>query len=275
MATVEVRIKPGRRHALSLAELWRYRELFYFFTWRDVKVRYKQTLIGAGWAILQPFVAMVVFTIFFHNVAGVQSGSSVPYALFSYSGLLFYNYFSTTLGQVSSSLTSNAGPLTKIYFPRIIPPIASTLLGIVDFFFAALIFVFLFIYYGVTPTWWGVLLVPPMLLLSLVFALGFGTLLAAVNVRYRDVRSALPFLLQIFLFITPVIYPVTAIPAEFRWLISLNPMTGVVTTMRAGLIGQGTVPWGELALGTAVAIATLVAGFAYFSRTEKGFADII
>lgn len=273
MATTTV-IQPKKRLAIDWKEIFAYRELFYFFAWRDIKVRYKQTLIGAGWAILQPLITMVVFTIFFNKVAGISSGE-LPYAIFSYSGLLFWNFFSNSLGTVSNSLLANQAVITKIYFPRIITPVAATLLGVVDFFFAGLVFAGLMIYFQIVPGLAGLLLLVPMLLLTLITSLGLGMLLAALNVKYRDVRAAVPFIIQLGLFLTPVIYPLSMIPERYQWLAYLNPMAGVINTVRAGLLHQGTIDWGGLGLSTLVAVILLVIGVRYFSKTERGFADII
>lgn len=270
----ELVIKPQKRLKIDIGELWEYRELFYFFAWRDIKVRYKQTAIGASWAILQPLITMVVFTLFFNRVANISSGG-VPYPIFSYTGLLFWNYFSNSLTQVGNSLLANQGVITKIYFPRIIAPISATLVGLVDFFFAAIIFAGLMVYYRITPGLGGVLLIPPMLLLTLVTCLGLGTFLAALNVKYRDVRAAIPFLIQLGLFLTPVIYPVAMVPERFRWLLNLNPIAGVINTMRATLLHQGTVDVKGLMISVASALVLLLLGVIYFKRTERGFADII
>lgn len=271
----EIVIRPQHKLAINLKELWDYRELFYFFAWRDIKVRYKQTAIGASWAIIQPFVTMVVFTLFFNRVAGIQSGSALPYAIFSYSGLLFWNYFSSTLNQVANSLVSNQAVITKIYFPRIIAPISATLLGLVDFFFAAIVFAGLMVYYKIVPGAAGLLLLTPMLVLSLIACLGVGSFLAALNVKFRDVRAAIPFIIQLGLFLTPVIYPVSLVPKRFQWLLSLNPMSGVINTMRASLLHQGMIDWHGLLISTISAIVMLLLGIAYFKRTEREFADII
>lgn len=271
---MELVIKPQKRLVINLKELWAYRELIYFFAWRDVKVRYKQTFIGASWAIIQPFITMVVFTVFFNKVAGISSGA-VPYAIFSYSGLLFWDYFSTSLTQVSNSLVQNQAVITKVYFPRIIAPLSSTLIGLVDFFFASIVFAGLLVYFHVTPGLAGILLVVPMLLLTLLACLGVGTFLAALNVKYRDVKAIIPFIVQIGLFLSPVIYPVSLIPKKYQWLINLNPMADVLNTVRAGLLHQGTISWTAIATGFAVSLVLLVFGFNYFKRTEREFADII
>ena len=270
----ETTIEAGRRRTLDPRELWAFRELFYFFTWRDVKVRYRQTLIGAAWAIIQPLATMVVFTVFFHSVAGIGSGK-VPYAIFAYTGLLFWNYFSTAVTAMSNSLVNAQSMITKIYFPRIIPPVSSSLLGLVDFCFAFIIFIALMFYYGVSPSLLGLVLVVPMLALTLVFAVGVGVLFAAVNVKYRDVRTAMPFLIQLMMFMTPVIYPVSRFPQSVAWVVNLNPMAGVISTMRAEFLGQGHVHWGQLGLSCLAAGVMLAIGLRYFAKTEKRFADII
>ena len=243
--------------------------------WRDVKVRYKQTYVGAAWAIIQPFVTMIVFTLFFNKVAKIDSGSAVPYAIFSYTGLLFWNYFSGTIATVSSSLVGNAGVITKIYFPRIIIPISSILLGVVDLFFAAIMFVVLMVYFKIAPSATGILMLFPMLLLTMAVSFGGGIFFAALNVRYRDVRGAVGFLTQILLFLTPIIYPISKVPPRFRELVYLNPMTAVVTTMRATLIHSGTIDWFGLAISTTTAILSVFIGVWYFRSVERNFADII
>lgn len=271
----ELVIKPQKRLNISLRELWAYRELFYFFAWRDIKVRYKQTAIGATWAIIQPFVTMVVFSLFFNRVAGIKSPGGIPYPIFSYTGLLFWDYFSNSLSQVSNSLLANQSVITKIYFPRIIAPMSATLLGLVDFFFAGIVFAGLMVYYHITPGLVGILMLIPMLALSLAAALGVGTFLAALNVKYRDVKAIVPFIIQLGLFLTPVIYPVSLVPKRFQWILNLNPMSGVINTMRAGLLHQGMIDWRGLLVSTISALVLLALGFAFFKRTEREFADII
>ena len=271
---MELVIKPAERLALDPQELWRYRELFFFFAWRDIKVRYKQTAIGASWAIIQPFVTMVVFTVFFNQVAGITSGA-IPYAVFSYAGLLFWNFFSAALLQVSNSMVNNQSVITKIYFPRIIVPVAAVLPSVADFFFAGIIFVGLLAFYGIAPGVLGLLLVLPMLALSALACLGIGLFFAALNVKYRDVRAVIPFIVQLGLFLTPVIYPVSLVPHRYQWILSLNPMAGVIDTMRAGLLHDGHVNWAQLGISTGVAAALAVVGTYYFTVTEREFADII
>ncbi|HSX17903.1 MAG TPA: ABC transporter permease [Candidatus Saccharimonadales bacterium] len=270
----EIVIKPQKFVGVHFREIWRARELFYFLTWRDIKVRYKQTLIGASWAIIQPLVTMVIFTLFFNKVAGIKV-SGIPYPIFSFAGLLFWGYFSGSLTQVSNSLLSNQGIVTKVYFPRIMLPIAGTLLGLVDFFFAGLVFAGLMVYYHIVPGVAGLLLLGPMLLLSLITALGLGCIFAALNVRYRDIRAAVPFVIQIGLFLTPIIYPVSLIPHKYQWLLSLNPMASVINTMRASLLHYGAINWAGIGISSLVALGLLFLGVLFFGRAERKFADII
>lgn len=269
-------IRPKKRLAIDWKELKEYRELFFYFAWRDVKVRYKQTAIGILWAVLQPFIQMIVFTLFFNKVAGIQSGSkAVPYAIFSYIGLLFWNYFSQALMRSASSLVANAGVITKVYFPRIIPPISSTIVSIIDFFFASIVFVGLLIYFNFPPTVLSLLLIIPAIIVTFLAATGLGLFLSAVNVKYRDVQQALPFLIQVGLFVTPVIYPVTSIPERFQWILYLNPMTGVINAMRAAFLGDNPINWPLTGLSVLVACLLFAGGLYYFKGREKEFADII
>jgi lipopolysaccharide transport system permease protein len=271
---MELVIKPQKRLKVDWKELWSYRELFYFFAWRDIKARYKQTAIGIAWAILQPFIMMVVFTLFFNKVVGIQSGA-IPYAIFSYTGLLFWNYFSQALNRSSESLVANQGIITKTYFPRVIAPISATIVAAIDFCFAGVIFVGLMAYFRIVPGLEGVLLFFPMLFVSFIAASGLGMFLSALNVKYRDVRQALPFFIQTLLFITPVIYPVSMVPERFQWLLYLNPMTGVITVMRSTLLHEGAVDWGLVGISVMSAGTLLIGGLIYFKRKEREFADII
>ncbi|MEX2006647.1 MAG: ABC transporter permease [Candidatus Saccharimonadales bacterium] len=273
--TNETVISPGKQSSVSLRELWLYRELFYFFAWRDIKVRYKQSVLGIGWAILQPLLLAIIFTLFFHRIAGISSGDQdIPYPVFAYLGLMFWNAFSGALNSISNSLVGNAGVITKIYFPRLIPPLAASALSIVDFFFATIIFVIILLVFTVTPGLLGILLIIPSLLLITVAALGAGLFFAALNVKYRDVRAALPYLVQALFFMTPVIYPITLIPERFRDIAYLNPAAGAISTVKAGIFGQ-PVEWGSLALSWISAIVLLIIGIWYFKRTEKDFVDVI
>lgn len=273
MDTVTV-IKPRAKLQLNFKELKAYRELFFYFAWRDIKVRYKQSALGISWAILQPFAMMVVFTLFFNKVAKISSGG-IPYAIFSYSGLLFWNYFSSALTRSSNSLVQNQSVITKIYFPRIIPPVSATIVALIDFFFAFLVFILLMIYYHIMPGWAGVIFLIPAIIITFAAAAGLGFFLSAVNVKYRDIQQIVPFFIQIGLFLTPVIYPVTLVPQRFQWILYLNPMTGVITAIRSWWLHQGTVNAGLLVISIISSIVLLLAGFIYFKSREKEFADII
>ena len=273
--TNETVIAPNTRKSVDIQELWLYRELFYFFAWRDIKVRYKQSVLGIGWAILQPLMLAIIFTLFFHNIAGISSGDqNIPYPVFAFLGLMYWITFSTAVITISNSLVSNAGVINKIYFPRLIPPLSASALSIVDFFFAAIILGLVMLVFTLAPTMLGVLLIIPSLLLIVVSALGIGIFFAALNVKYRDVKSALPYLIQATFFMTPVIYPITLIPERFRDFAYLNPATGAISSVKAAIFGQ-PVEWIGLLLSWISAIVLLILGIWYFKRTEKNFADII
>lgn len=259
--------------ALDLRELWAYRELLYFLTVRDIKVRYKQTALGATWAIIQPLFTMLVFTLFFGRLAGIDTGG-VPYPLFAFAGLLVWTFFSNAVTNSGSSLVTDARLISKVYFPRMIIPAAAVLAGWVDLSIAFVFFLGLLIYYGVGLTW-GVLLIPPLLGLASLLALGTGMLLAALNIKYRDVRYALPFLIQLWLFASPIIYPASLISPRWRWLLSLNPMTGIVENLRAALFAGTNFNWASLAISIAVTLVALTCGAFYFKHMEKQFADIV
>lgn len=266
-------IQPSRSWKLvSFKDLWAYRELLFFLTWRDVKVRYKQTALGAAWAILQPLFMMVIFTIFFGRLAGVES-AGIPYPLFALAGLVPWTFFSNAITQSGNSLVGSANLITKVYFPRLIVPAAAMLAGLVDFAFAFVLFVVMMIYYGVAPTI-QVLFLPVLVLLTALFALGVGTWFAALNVKYRDVRFALPFLIQLWLFVSSVILPSSALPQKYRWLLMFNPMSGIIEGYRSALFG---IPFDWPALGVAAAITCAVLLYAIYSfaRVERSFADII
>jgi len=270
----EIRIKPVRGFTnINWKEFWHYRELFYFLAWKDVKVRYKQTVIGIVWAALQPFLTMIIFSIFFGRIAGISSGD-IPYPIFVYSGLLFWDYFSNSLNTASSSLVGNQGIIQKIYFPRLIMPISSTIVHLVDFFFAGIVFIGLMFYYHFLPTFTGILLIVPCLLITFLAFSGLGLTFSALNIKYRDVRYALPFFIQLLVFVTPVIYP-TSILGRYQWLWYLNPMSGVIETMRAGLLGVGSINWALLGSSILISISLFVFGILYFKRSERYFADII
>jgi lipopolysaccharide transport system permease protein len=268
-----VTIEPNKGWSpVELRDLWAFRELLYFLTWRDVKVRYKQTELGILWAIIQPLLTMLIFTIFFGRLAGVPS-DNVPYPIFAYAGLLPWTFFSNAISNSGNSLVGSTNLITKVYFPRMIIPGAAVAAGLVDFAIAFVILVLLMIYYGVVVTW-SVLMFPVVVLLTTLLALGVGMWLSALNVKYRDVRFALPFLIQVGLFVSPVIYPVSFLPAKRAWLLSLNPMTGIIEGYRSALFGR-PFNWSALAISTAITLAMLVYSSYSFRRMEKSFADII
>ncbi|MDB5183170.1 MAG: type transporter [Candidatus Saccharibacteria bacterium] len=273
--TQDIYIEANKRQSVSVRELWLYRELFFFFAWRDIKVRYKQTFLGAGWAILQPFLATGVFTLFFNKVAGIQSGNrAVPYAVFAYLGLMYWNCFNSSINTVANSLVASQGVITKIYFPRLIPCLAAAALSIVDFFFAASIFFVFLIVYHITPHLSGIIFFLPALAILVASSLGIGIFFAALNVKYRDVRSALPFITQMLLFVTPVIYPITSIPAKYRTFAFLNPAAGAISGIRAAMFGE-PISWIGVLLSCISTVIAIIIGIWYFNKTEKNFADII
>lgn len=273
--TPTIVIEARKRQSFSIRELWLYRELFYFFSWRDIKVRYKQTALGAGWAILQPVLATGIFTIFFNRVAGISSGDkSIPYPLFAYLGLMYWNCFSSAVNTIANSLIASSGVLTKIYFPRVIPCLSAAALSVVDFFFASTLFIVLLVIYRILPDLNGLIFFIPALALIVLSALGVGIFFAALNVKYRDVRSALPFITQLLLFVTPVIYPVSLVPERFRIFIYLNPAAGAIGSIRAAMFGDA-INWGGLGISFVMTILSIIIGLWYFKKTEKNFADII
>jgi lipopolysaccharide transport system permease protein len=274
MSSAVTVIRPKRLFHLSdLKELWQYRELLYFFSWRDFKVRYKQTAIGAAWAIFQPFITMIVFTVFFGTLAKIPS-DGVPYPIFVYVGLLFWQFFSSALADTSNALIANQSIITKVYFPRLILPVSTVITKLIDFAIAALILVGLMFYYGYTPHLGGLLILPLLLIITFMAATGAGLFLSAINVKYRDVRYALPFFIQILLFVTPVIYPASIAGAYSKFL-AINPMMGVIQNARAALLGTTPINW--LLLGTSVigSAILLLIGIYTFKKIERFFADIV
>jgi homopolymeric O-antigen transport system permease protein len=253
-------------------ELWRYRELLYFLIWRDIKVRYKQTLLGAAWAIIQPLFAMLLFTLFFGKLAGVPS-DNIPYPLFAYAGLLPWTFFANAVTSSSNSLVGSTSLITKVYFPRVIIPAAAVAAGLVDFAIAFLLLLVLLVYYGISPSW-NMLLMPLFIIQTTLLALGVGMWTAALNVKYRDVRYALPFMIQLWLFASPVIYPLSMIPGTWRWVLTLNPMTGIIEGSRASLFGTAF-DWAAIAVSVGVTLVVLVYAAYSFRRVEDSFADII
>jgi lipopolysaccharide transport system permease protein len=272
-----LRIEPSKGWvSLKLGELWAYRELLYFLTWRDIKVRYKQTTLGAAWAILQPFFTMVVFTVFFGRLAGIEKMVDlIPYPIFSFAGLLPWMFFANGLTHSTNSLVGSANLIKKVYFPRLAIPISSTLSGVVDFAISFAVLLAMMAYYRVAPTF-NILFLPFFLLLALIASLGVGLWLTALNVKYRDIRYTVPFLIQFWMFATPVIYPSKVIQNPvWHTLYSLNPMVGVVEGFRWAMLGWGQRP-GPMVLASAVsALLVLLTGAYYFRRMEKQFADIV
>ena len=259
--------------SLNLRELWRYRELLYFLVWRDVKVRYKQTVLGAAWAILQPFFTMVVFSIFFGRLAKIPS-DGLPYPIFAYCALLPWQLFAHALTESGNSLVGNQNLITKVYFPRLVIPLAAVLSGVVDFAVAFVVLLGMMVYYGTVPTSAAVTL-PVFLFLVLATALGVGLWLSALNVQYRDVRYTIPFLTQTWLFVTPVAYPAKLVPEAWRAVYGLNPMAGVVEGFRWALLGTASPPGPLLAVSVAAVLTLVVSGLYYFRRMEKTFADVV
>jgi len=267
-------IRPSRGWiALNLRDLWQYRELLYFLTWRDIKVRYKQTVLGAAWAIIQPFFTMVVFSLFFGQLAKVPS-DGIPYPIFSYAALVPWTFFANGLNQSSNSLVGSANLITKVYFPRLVVPLSAVISGVVDFVLAFAVLLGMIAFYGRWPTS-AVIWLPLLLLLALVTALGVGLWLSAMNVQFRDVRYAVPFLIQFWMFATPIAYPSSLLAQPWRTIYALNPMVGVVEGFRWALLGIQTSPGPVIIVSALAALATLVSGAFYFRRMEKTFADVV
>ena len=267
-------IRPASSWAsIGLREIWEYRELLYFLVWRDVKVRYKQTALGALWAIIQPFFLMAVFSLFFGRLARVPS-DGIPYPIFTYCALLPWQLFAHALGESSNSLIANERLITKVYFPRLVVPIAAVLGGLVDFAVAFVILLIMMAYYSIVPTW-AIITLPVFILLAIMTALGVGLWLSALNVLYRDVRYTIPFLIQIWLFVTPVVYPSSIIPEAWRPLYGLNPMAGVVEGFRWALLGKTHPPGSLLAVSVLAVSIILTGGLYYFRRMEQEFADVV
>jgi lipopolysaccharide transport system permease protein len=269
------RIRPSNGWAaLGIRELWEYRELLYFFIWRDIKVRYKQTALGIAWAFIQPLVTMLLFSIFFGRLARVPS-DGIPYALFSYTALVPWMLFANGLTQASNSLLANTRLITKVFFPRLTIPIAAVLAAVVDFFLNSFTLLGMAIYFRATPTLAGLLCAPIFVAIALLTALGVGFWFSALNVRYRDVQYALPFAAQCWMFATPIAYPSSLLPTHWKAIYAINPMAGVVEGFRWALLGTGPAPGAILFISTAAAIVVFVTGALYFRRMEKSFADII
>lgn len=267
-------IEPSRsRFHLDLGAVWQYRELLYFLTWRDVKVRYKQTIIGGAWAILRPLMTMVIFTVVFGNFAKLPS-DGLPYPIFAFTALLPWNYFSQAIARSTSSLVGDAHLISKVYFPRLIVPLSAALAPLVDFAIAFIVLLGMMVWFGIGPTW-AMLALPLFLLLTVVTALAVGLWLSALNIRYRDVGHTLPFLIQFWMFASPIIYPVSLVPEKWRLLFSLNPMVGVIHGFRWALLGKESPDLGVMAVSSVVVLSVLLCGIVYFKRMERTFADVL
>ena len=267
-------VKPSKGWiSLKLGELWEYKELLYFLAWRDIKVRYKQTVLGAAWAIVQPFFTMVVFSLFFGKLAKVPS-DGIPYPIFAYAALVPWTFFANGLNQSSNSLVGSANLIKKVYFPRLVVPIASVISGVFDFILAFLVLLGMMLYYGIFPKA-NIVWLPFLLLLTLTTSLGVGLWLSALNVQFRDVRYTVPFLTQFWLFATPIAYPSSLLSQPWRTLYGINPMVGVVEGFRWALLGTDTAPGPIMIVSSLVALALLIGGAYYFRRLEKSFADVV
>ena len=265
--------EPAGSLASTITELWRYRELFYFLAWRDVKVRYKQTALGVVWAVLQPLLTMAIFTAIFGRLANIPSGG-LPRPLFYFCALVPWTYLSSSVNSAAMSLVSNTALLTKIYFPRLILPASAALSGLLDFLISSLLLIPLMFYYH-TPVDANLLLWPVLVALIVLLALGVGLFLAALNVQFRDVKYAIPFAIQIWLFVSPIIYPSSIVPAGFRWLVILNPLTGIVEAFRTTVTADAAFDWVQLAISGALTVGLFLGALVFFKRTERAFADIV
>ncbi len=269
---------PKRWLSINWRELWRFRDLFLVLAWRDIAVRYKQTVLGVIWALFQPLVTMVIFTFIFNGMAKIDSGDGTPYPIFLYVGLLLWQYYSNTLTNASGSMVANAGMIQKIYFPRLIIPVTAATTGFVDLAISSVILGGMMVYYGLMPHVMGLLILPVLLFCAILTSLGAGMFLAAINVKYRDVRYIVPFFVQIMMYVTPIIYPVSMLdshPVIKALMLWLNPISGVITNARVGLLGHGSVDWGSVGISLLMSTAYFVVGLYYFRNTEHYFADIV
>lgn len=268
-----VLVPDSQRFRLNLREIWEYRELLAFLVWRDVKVRYRQTVLGAGWAILQPLVAMVIFSVVFGQLAKLPS-DGLPYPIFTFTALLPWNLFATALTRATASVVSSANLIGKVYFPRVLVPVSAMVGGVVDFFFSFVILLVMMLWYGIVPTW-RLAALPFFILLAVMAALGIGLWLSALNVRYRDVSYIVPFAIQVWLYASPVAYSSTLVPPEWQWLYGLNPMVGVIEGFRWALLGTSWSPGILVLVSSVIVVAVLLSGLVYFHRMEETFADVI
>ena len=259
---------------LDLREIWQYWELLYFLVWREVKVRYKQTVIGASWAIIQPLMTMVIFTIVFGRFAKIPS-DGLPYPVFAYTALLPWNFFSQALTRSGASLVVNANMVTKVYFPRLVIPLAASMVPIVDFLISFLVLIGMMIWYGIIPSWGGLLVLPFFMVLTILIALAVSLWLSPLNVRYRDVEHIIPFLSQFWMYASPVVYPVSLVPEKWQFLYSLNPMVGVIEGFRWVLLGKESPNFMAIVVSTSVVLILLSGGIIFFKKMEGTFADVI
>jgi lipopolysaccharide transport system permease protein len=267
-------IEPvGRWPRLDLRELWRYRGLFFFLVWRDVKVRYAQTVLGAGWAVLQPVLSMVVFTVIFGRFAKIPS-DGVPYSVFALAALVPWTYFSTALTGASESLVASTNLLTKVYFPRLVIPFAPVLAGLIDFAIAFAVLLALMLAFGFVPSTSALALIPVRVMVMVMTAAGAGCWLSALNLQYRDIRYVVPFLMQVWMFASPIVYPMSIVPERYRTVYALNPMVGVIEGFRSSLLGTTTVPWSTIGISALAGAVLMVSGTYYFHRMEDAFADV-
>jgi len=263
----------SREKLINWQELWRYRDLFYFLIWRDIKTRYAQSVLGIGWAIIQPLFSMVVFTIVFGNLAKVSS-DGVPYAIFSYAALVPWTYFSSALTDSTNSLVNASSMITKVYFPRLVLPIAPVFGKLIDFGIAMVILAGFMLYFQIAPTIWALFL-PYLILLMILSAAGIGMWLTAMAVQYRDIRYAMSLVVTLLMYAAPVVYPASSVPEQWRVLYSINPMVGVIEGFRASLLGTTAMPWDFILVGTISAVVFFFSGLVYFRRMEKIFADVV
>jgi len=269
-----IKIEPPKGWmSLNLRELWEYHELLYFLIWRDVKVRYKQTILGATWAVLQPILTMVIFSLFFGKLAGIPS-DGIPYPIFSYTALVPWQFFANGVNQSSISIVGNADLIKKVYFPRLVIPISAVLAGVIDFVLAFIVLIGLMLFYGIVPTW-KIIFMPLFLFLALITALGISLWLSAINAQFRDVRYAVPYLIQAWMFVTPIAYPSSLLNEPWKTIYGINPMAGVIEGFRWALLNANTAPESTIIVSTLVAIITFLGGAIYFRRLEALFADVV
>ena len=269
---------PKRMLSINWQELWRYRDLFITFAWRDISVRYKQTVLGIIWSVFQPLVTMVIFTFIFNKIAKVNSGDGTPYPIFLYVGLLFWQYYSNTLTNASNSMVVNAGLIQKIYFPRLIIPATSAVTGLVDFIISSAVLIVMMIYYKSMPHGIGIIVLPLLIISTMMSAMGIGMFMAAINIKYRDVRYVLPFFIQLMMYVTPVIYPVNMLnkyPYIKFLMLFMNPISGIITSARGLLFGEGVVNWYIMCISIVMSFVFFIGGLYYFRNTEYYFADIV